>query len=302
MIVGGMAIIGLNDNFVRFISPHGGLWQFQAARSGFALPLLALAMWFQGASFRIQAPMRLLARSLVMAVSIFLYFAAVPIIPIAHVGAGLFTAPIWVLIWSMALFGLRLGPWRIGAILLGFVGVLAILRPESGDFSVWALLPLLGGALYGLANLLTREWCAAESPGMVTLTFFAAMGLAGAGVGAALSWADLASASGEAEFLLRGLNAAAAPFWFWSAVQALGAVVGVGLLNRAYLGSETSALAVFEYSYLIFAGFWGYVLWQQSLGLRDLAGIGLIIAAGAIIAWRGQGTPVYAAAEPAKRV
>ena len=286
MIVLGMAIIGLNDNFVRFIAPHGGLWQFQAARSAVAVPILLAFMVWNRTAFRIVSFSGLLWRTLAMTVSIFLYFATIPIIPIAHVGAGLFTAPIWVLVWSVLLFHLRVGPWRIGAIFLGFLGVVLILRPESGDFSFWVLLPLAGGALYGLANLLTREWCGEESTSVVTLVFFAAMGITGVAVSAGLSFADLPQATGDAAFLLQGWRWAATPFWLWSFVQAVLALAGVALINRGYLGAETSAVAVFEYSYLIFAGFWGWVLWSQNLAPRDLAGIALIIAAGAIIAWR----------------
>lgn len=289
MIVLGMAIIGLNDNFVRFIAPHGGLWQFQAVRSAVAVPFLLAVMIWNGTAFRIVSVSGLLWRTLAMTASIFLYFATIPIIPIAHVGAGLFTAPIWVLVWSVLLFRLRVGPWRIGAIFLGFLGVVLILRPESGAFSAWVLLPLAGGALYGLANLLTRERCRAESTSVVTLVFFVAMGIAGLVVSAGLSFADLPQARGDAAFLLMGWKWASAPFWFWSSVQAVLALAGVALINRGYLGAETSAVAVFEYSYLIFAGFWGWVLWSQNLAPRDLAGIGLIITAGAVIAWRGRG-------------
>ncbi len=301
MIVLGMAIIGLNDNFVRFIAPHGGLWQFQFVRSAVALPILLAFMMWHGSAFRIVSFSGLLWRTLAMTASIFLYFATIPIIPIAHVGAGLFTAPIWVLVWSVLLFRLRVGRWRIGAIFLGFLGVVLILRPESGAFSAWVLLPLAGGALYGLANLLTREWCAAESTSMVTLVFFVAMGIVGVAVSAGLLVADLRQATGDAAFLLQGWRWAPASFWFWSSVQAVLALAGVALINRGYLGAETSAVAVFEYSYLVFAGFWGWVLWSQNLEMRDLAGIGLIFSAGAIIAWRGRGKPAYAAAVSADR-
>ena len=43
MIVGGMAVIGFTDNFVRVIAEDAGLWQFHLFRSAMALPLLALA-------------------------------------------------------------------------------------------------------------------------------------------------------------------------------------------------------------------------------------------------------------------
>ena len=62
-------------------------------------------------------------------------FGAVAVLPIAQVGAGLFTAPIFVLIFSALFFGLPIGKWRIIAVGLGFAGVLLLLRPDAGAFS-----------------------------------------------------------------------------------------------------------------------------------------------------------------------
>ena len=71
-------------------------------------------------------------------------------------------------------------------------------------------------------------------------------------------------------------------------MQALGSLVAVLMLARGYLSGETAALAVFEYSYLAFAGFWGWLLWDENLDTRTLLGIALIVAAGAVIALRSK--------------
>jgi drug/metabolite transporter (DMT)-like permease len=289
LILLAVLVIGLNDNFVRFISPHAGLWQFHAVRSAGALVLLLAFAWFSGASLRIEGKWRMFLRTLAMTISIFLYFGAIPVLPIAHVGAGLFTAPIWVLIWSMLLFRQRIGLWRAAAILTGFAGVMLILKPEGDSFSLWNLMPLTAGAFYGLANLLTREWCARESTLSVTVAFFAAMGLAGLALSALLSLVPPAPELFQrAPFLLQGWAAAPPAFWFWAGVQAVLALVGVSLLNRGYQLADAGAVSVFEYFYLISAGFWGWVLWGQTLDARSAAGIVLIVVAGVIIALRSR--------------
>ena len=109
-----------------------------------------------------------------------LYFGSLPMMPIAQVGAALFTAPIWVLIFAAVLFGRPIGPRRLVAVGLGFAGVLVMLRPDPANLSLVTLMPVAAGALYGLANLLTREWCAEEPVGALLAGFFGAMGLAGA--------------------------------------------------------------------------------------------------------------------------
>ena len=287
LIVAGMAIIGLIDNFVRFIAVDAGLWQFHAARSLIAVPLLLAFCRWQGLGLKVLHPGKVAVRTITQAISVFLYFAAIPMIPIAQVGAALFTAPMFVLLFAVALFRQRIGLWRIFAVLLGFFGVILILQPEQANFSMWSLVPLVAGAFYGLSNLLTREWCVKESPQVLVGLFFATMGLVGL---VAASIFDLAPPDAQtlarAPFLLQGWVWTGTSFWFWVSIQAVGSLVAVACLTRGYLSGETSSLAVFEYSYLAFASFWGWMIWDEALALRTVFGISLIVAAGAVIAMR----------------
>ena len=78
---------------------------------------------------------------------------------------------------------------------------------------------------------------------------------------------------------------------FWIAVQAVGSLIGIGLIFRGYLMGEASHVAVFEYSLLVFASFWAWVIWGQTVGPLALAGMGLIALAGAVIALRSSTPP-----------
>jgi drug/metabolite transporter (DMT)-like permease len=69
-------------------------------------------------------------------------------------------------------------------------------------------------------------------------------------------------------------------------VQAVGSLLGIGLIFRGYLLGEASHVAVFEYSLLVFASFWAWVLWSQIVPPLGLAGMVLIAMAGAVIAFR----------------
>ncbi len=108
-----------------------------------------------------------------------IYFGALAFMPIAQVAAGLFTAPIFVLLFSAVLFGQRIGPRRLTAVGLGFLGILVMLRPDPTDLQFATFVPVAAGAFYGLSNLLTREWCADEPVGALLLAFFLALGVAG---------------------------------------------------------------------------------------------------------------------------
>lgn len=285
LIVGGMVVLGFTDNFVRVIAADAGLWQFHAVRSAMALPLLALAAMVFGLGLRPRRPGRVALRCAVQALAMLLYFAALPVMPIAQVGAALFTAPIWVLVFSVLLFGQPIGPHRSAAVALGFLGVLVMLRPDPANLSAMTLMPLGAGALYGLSNLLTRQWCAEEPVLALVGGFFAALGLAGlAGLALVTLVPPPEAWRAAAPFLTDGWRPMTGAFLVWTFVQAAGSLLAVGMIARGYQSGETSALAVFEYAFLLTVSAWAWLLFGDALEPVDVLGIALIVASGLLIA------------------
>jgi drug/metabolite transporter (DMT)-like permease len=64
-------------------------------------------------------------------------------------------------------------------------------------------------------------------------------------------------------------------------------VVGVALITRSYQVAEASYVSVFEYTFLLSAGFWGYMLFGEMLDLTAILGVTFIVLAGIIILFRG---------------
>jgi len=285
LIIGGMAIIGLIDNFVGLILRDASIWQFHAFRTVIGLPILAIAAWSIGQSTRLKRPLHVAGRSVLLAISMFLYFGSLPLMPIAQAGAGLFTAPIWVMVFSALLFRQRIGPRRLFAVVLGSIGVIAIMRPETSGFSPLTLMPVAAGAFYALANLMARRWCADEPTLGVLAGSFSALGLIGAIMLVATSLLNLPiDPDNKAAFLTMGYQAPTQIFWFWTIIQAVGSLVAVGMMTRAYQGADTSYVTIFEYSFLLFASFWGWQLNGQGVELRDIVGMALIVVAGIVVA------------------
>ena len=86
-----------------------------------------------------------------------------------------------------------------------------------------------------------------------------------------------------APFFFRGWMAIDMVTWGWMGVQAFLTVIAIALLTRGYQVAETSYMAVFEYSLLIFAALWTYLLFAQSLAVTSIIGFALIASAGIII-------------------
>lgn len=283
------AVIGFTDNYVRVIASEGGLWQFHATRSAMALALVAALAVPLGLRLRPRNLRAVAARSAIHGAAMLIYFGALAFLPVAQVAAGLFTAPIFVLILSRFVYGHAIGPVRIVAVALGFLGVVMVLGPQAmAGASLAAALPVAAGALYALGNIATREWCAGESAETLTAGFFTALGVLGlAGLGV-LAVMPLPVAEGAAGFVTRGWVWPSGAFLFWTFVQAAGSLFAVAMMVRAYQMAEASRVSVFEYATLPASAFWGWVVWSEVLTPLAVGGMVLIAAAGVMIAARAR--------------
>lgn len=282
-------VIGFTDNYVQVIAADGGLWQFHATRSVMAWAILLALMVPFGLRLRPRNPRAVVARSAIHGTAMLIYFGALAFLPVALVAAGLFTAPIFVLLISRFAYGHPIGPVRILAVAIGFAGVLLVLGPEAmGGASLAALLPVLAGALYALGNIATREWCAGESAETLLGGFFVALGVLGA-VGMALLWLwPLEAVPGPEGFVMRGPVWPSHTFLFWTFVQAAGSLLGVGMMIKAYQIADAGRVSVIEYIILPASAFWSWLLWGQMLGGVAILGMVLIATAGSLIALRAR--------------
>ncbi|MDP3959959.1 MAG: DMT family transporter [Pseudorhodobacter sp.] len=289
MILVYASVIGFGDNFVRVVAAEGGLWQFHATRTAMALVLVGLLMRPLGLRLRPVKLGAVVARSTIHGISMLIYFGCLAFLPVAQVAAGLFTAPIFVLLISRFAYGHHIGPVRIAAVGVGFVGVILVLGPSAmSGASVAALLPVAAGALYALGNIATREWCAGESAETLLVAFFVALGVLGLAGLAVLAVVPVAVPEGAAGFVQRGWVWPSGTFYFWTFVQAAGSLVGVGLMIRAYQIAAASRVSVFEYIILPASALWGWLIWGEVLLLSAGVGMGLIALAGGMIALRAR--------------
>ncbi len=288
-IVAAMALLGLIDNLVILIAEDVGLWQFHLVRSLMSLPLILVVARIGGHSL---APMRFWAvalRSFLVSVAIMFYFGSIAFLTVAQAAAGLFTAPIFVLLITVVVLRRRVGPVNTVAAITGFLGILVVLRPDFSEVSPVTLLPFGAGVFYALGALATRGLCVGEGTLALLLYFFAMMLIWGAAGCIVLSTPVMDVPDGPDGFLLRGWVPITLGFLVLTAIQAVGSVIAVGLIINGYLLAEAAFVSVFEYSLLAFAAFWGYLLWGERLDLMGAAGIALIILSGAFLARAPQG-------------
>lgn len=278
------SVIAFTDNYVRVIAEDGGLWQFHATRAAMAFVILGLLALPLGLRLWPKRPRAVLARSAIHGSAMLIYFGALAFLPVAQVAAGLFTAPIFVLLIQRFAYGQPISALQVLAVAVGFVGVVMVLGPEAMSGATFAaLLPVISGALYAMGNIATRQWCAGESAETLVAGFFGMLGVLGLIGMAVLAVFPLAVPEGPDGFLQRGAVWPSGTFLWWTFVQAAGSLLGVGMIVKAYQIAEASRVSVFEYIILPASAAWGFILWDERLTWLAVSGMALIALAGVLI-------------------
>ncbi len=284
LILLGVFLLGLSDNLVLLINDETGIWQFHAIRSSItAIIIVGTAVIFKY-DIRPKKPQFVILRSLLLSGAMICYFGGLSFLSVAEAGAGLFSSPIFVLIFSVIIYRIQIGAFRILAVIIGSLGVYFLLELNLTEIRLLQVIPLLAGVFYALAALSTRHHCVEESALGLTFGYLVAIGIIGAIV-ATMFWFYPSSSQNiyDMHYFLQGWRPVSIRFLMWIAFQAVLTVMALALMTRAYQMVDTSILAVYEYGFLIFAAFWGWVLWSTVLGLNEILGIILIMAAGIII-------------------
>jgi len=285
MILASVLAMAFADAVVKQISTELTLWQVFAARSLFAIPLLVALLRAGGGALRPRAPGWAILRSLLLVLTWLCFYASLPVLDLSVAAVAVYTGPIIIALLSAALIGEPVSARQWGGVLLGFLGVVAILRPGSEAFSWFTLLPLLAAACYALAMVLTRSRCRQEAPLVLSFALNAVFLLTGLIATGLLALLPLERATvATYPFLLGDWAVMGLPEWGLMAfLGGLLAAYSVGVA-RAYQIAAPSIIATFDYAYLVSAALWGFVFFAEVPDLTTVCGMVLITAAGLLVA------------------
>lgn len=235
--------------------------------------VISLALIGQGGwnwrRFATGRPVLVLARALVLLLATVFNFISLNYLPLTVTSSIMFSAPIIVSALSWPLLGERVGPWRWFAIVLGFAGVLIVIRPFGAAFH-WAMLLSVHNAFaMAFYSMLTRKLSGTVSAR--TMQFY--MGALGTFVLLPLAVATWQPpASGFDWALLIGLG-----LWGWS---------GHELLTRAHAFAPASTLMPYTYSFMIYLTIASYLIFDHLPDAMTLTGAAVIVSSGLLIWWR----------------
>jgi len=289
LYTGGVAVLCIMDAMIKWLSADYPIAQIVFFRASIGLvPTLVMLLRPPGLqALRTQKVGAHLLRGVVGVIGTFGFFWAFAVMPLADAYAIGFAAPMFITAMSVPILGERVGMRRWLAVLVGFAGVLIMIRPGGGGtFGGGGAIALLATAAYALSMVLMRLYSRTETN--ASMIFYATLVIvAVAGVQMPFVWVT--------------------PTWPDAGLLAvLGLLGGIGaiMMAQAYRVATPSIVVPFEYTGMVWGVGLGFLVWGDMPDLWIWVGSGIVIASGLYIVHRetrhkAPASPAGAAADPA---
>lgn len=263
-MLAGAALLSANDAASKYLTQSYPVGQVICLRhAATLLVIVPYIMLFAGwrAARIVNWPGQVFRGLLFVGSSAFMVYS-LSVLPLPTVVAMVFASPIFVALMAAPLLGERVDARRWLAVLIGFAGVLVIVRPGAASFAWVLLLPVLTAFVNGLRDVVTRRLARTETSISILLCSTIIVMLGGL-VTAPFGW-----------------NAVDAPGAFWFVVAGVCNAGAHFLLIEAFRLGEAVAVAPFRYTTLLWATFFGFMVWGEVPSLWLVLGGALIVAGG----------------------
>ena len=279
----------LQDMVVKLLTDIGSLWQLMFLRA--VLVVLILITWIilkkRPVLIRPAGWKWPIIRAFSMSCAYSFFYASLPFTSLAQAASCFFTGPIFTCLFAAIILKEKIGRWRISSIFLGFLGVLYIIQPGTSGMQVVLFLPVLAGASYALAVVITRGFCADHPALSLTIIHNAFYALIGALMITVIPIFPIEIDTRVSNpFVLSGWVQPTSMILILIGITSLTHIFAMTASIRAYQSTETSFVAPLEYTYLVFALIIDYIVWQSLPNVRGIVGVTMVISAGVMIALR----------------
>ena len=258
----GSVCFGTMNALVKWTAFHADVWMIIMVRSAVIALAVAIFAASRGLSLKVSDKRTMLLRCVVGLTAMILYFTALGRIPIGQAVTLQYTAPLFVALLSGRVIRERVEP--VVALLVGtaFAGIVLIVSPDLSSIDSDALLALGSGFFAAMAYMYVRELRNTDSASSVVF-WFAAFSVVGS-IFQALP--DVAGLEWKTVAALIGIG-----------IGAGGGQVGI---TMAYHRANAAWVSAFSYLTVIVATFYGFTLFNETLGASDWLGGLLIVGSG----------------------
>ncbi|MCP5001835.1 MAG: DMT family transporter [Hyphomicrobiales bacterium] len=283
LVASGIGIFSLQDVIIRWIGGTYPAFEIVFLRGLVALLPIGAMVYFSGgfSTLKVPHPRLNFLRGMLGLASYTAYYMALVAMPIAEATAIFFVSPMIVTLLSALFLKEKVGVRRWAAVLVGFTGVVIIMRPGTGLLDPVAVLPLLAALTYAVSQIITRRIGKSQTgPSLAFLAMTVFVLLSGF-FGALIGDGRFADASHPSiVFLLSAWSVPGIFDLFLIVVCGLIAAVGFYCLAQAYRIAPASVVAPFEFVAMPLAMFWGVLIWAEHPSSTTIAGVLLIVGSG----------------------
>ncbi len=261
-------LLTLNDVITKLLTEQYQVWQVLAVRQMCSLFVIVSYIHLKPgwSAIRVTNRAGVALRSVFFVLTTGFIVVSFSLLPLALVTAIAFSSPIFVVAFSHWFTIEKVGPRRWSAVLIGFIGVLVIVRPGGSGFELVLILPVLAALAAGIRDIVTRALARTESS--IAILFWSNLAVVAVAVAvtSVQGWQAM-TGTAVALLLLNGVLNAGAHF----------------LLIEALRLGEASLVSPFRYSGLIWATILGLVIWGDFPDSWTLAGAVLLVVGGIYI-------------------
>ena len=207
-------------------------------------------------------------RAVIGTISLITTFSAYSLMPMADTTALLFTASLFIPVLGVIFLKESVGPYRWAAVAIGFIGVVIMSHPSGEVYTLGILVALSAAFLHATLQIILRYISRYESPETISFYFFV--------VGVFLTALPLPFIAvrptlAEVPLLIGvGLSGAAAQW----------------LLSIAFRHARAAIVTVFNYSSIVWATLFGWMIWNEWPLPTVIAGASVVIASNILMVWR----------------
>lgn len=271
IMLAGMLMFSINDTMGKWLVSTYSVGQVLLLRSAAAFLILLPFIWSSGFRplFSLERPGMQVLRVVLSSAEVYCFYFAVISLPLADVMTYWLAAPIYVAALSPLLLGEHVGWRRWTAIFIGFGGVVVALEPSAATLTAPAMISIAGSFCFAFMMLSGRALRGTPDTALVFWQIVGA-GLVGL-VTAPFAWVQPSAF----DFGLLGL---------------LGVVAMVAhiCVNRALKLADAATVAPLQYTLLLWAIIFGWMIFGDLPRPAMLAGAAIIISSGLFIFWREQ--------------
>lgn len=269
-ICAGVALLVVNDAGAKLLTDRYAPIQILFLRNLIAVPVIAgiITLIIGASALRTRQPSLHALRGVIMLAAVWLNFTGLSYLPLAEATALIFSAPLFITALSVPLLRESVGWRRWSAVLLGFAGVLVIVRPGGETFQLASLLPI-GAALIYAVFMISARWIERGESFWTMMLFTMLFPMIYAAPIALAVWTPILPED----------------LWLFLAIAVSGSL-GLALVGQAFRWAPASLVAPFDYTALIWAVGLGWMLWGDKPIIWTILGAIIIAISGIFIMLR----------------